>query len=63
MSATEITERRKLTTGDIYWTVNEFNGGESFMLTAAAAGTQFTVYFDAEQWAEFQRMVAGEVSA
>jgi hypothetical protein len=55
----KITERRQLSVGSVEWTVSVFNGGESYMLVATASGTvQFSAHFDADQWAEFQRLVA-----
>jgi hypothetical protein len=56
----KITERRQLSVGSVEWTVSVFNGGESYMLVATASPStvQFSAHFDAQQWAEFQRLVA-----
>lgn len=58
-----ITNSRELTverlSGSVEWSVLEFDGSNR-MLIARGAGTQFHAHFTAEQWAEFQRLIAGQ---
>lgn len=61
ITGVEITGRRNLVVehgGRSEWTVTEFDGGNR-MLVVWAAGTQFNAHFSAEQWAEFQKLIAG----
>ena len=62
--STEMTDRRQLLikhdSGTQTWVVNEFNGGQRFMLVLSGQGFQFAAHLDSEQWADFQRLVAGD---
>ena len=42
------------------WQLFEFDNGLRFMLTCGVSSIAFSAHFDAEQWAAFQAMVAGE---
>lgn len=48
----------KRATGTVEWKVWEFEGG-GMMLVIEAASTQFHAHFEGEQWAEFQKLIAG----
>ncbi len=65
-ATTSITGTRRTTveraTGKVDWQVNEFDDGRAFMLTAESPGVHFDTHFNAEQWAAFQAMVAGDDS-
>ena len=55
----KITAKRGLSIEHTTWRVTEFDGGGNFMLTADGAVTRFLAHFTAEQWAEFQKLIAG----
>jgi hypothetical protein len=59
MAENVITQRRTLDLDEIKWTVDEFDGGRSYILATSAPRMQFLAHFDTEQWAEFQKLVAG----
>jgi hypothetical protein len=59
MAENKITERRELDLDGIKWTVDQFDGGRSYILAATPPRMQFLAHFDTEQWAEFQKLVAG----
>jgi len=43
------------------WTVDEFDNGRAYMLTATSIGMalHFSAHFTGEQWAEFRGLIAG----
>jgi hypothetical protein len=60
MAENEITERRNLDLGETKWTVDEFDDGRWYIMTATSPRAQFLAHFSAGEWAQFQTLIAGQ---